>query len=208
MGAGNQVHPTAVLGGLPQDLSFNADAETWLEIGEHNVFREGVTISRATRLDEPTRIGSRCYFMNNSHVGHDCQVGNHNIFASGACLGGHVSVGDRVFFGGGAMAHQFCRIGSYAMLQGLTGINKDVLPFMMVAGRPGKHYRLNLVGLRRAGIDAERLRVLSEAMRALRHHRTLEDFPETPELIYLRAWLEQGGKRGILPYVEISREGD
>lgn len=208
MGCKNTVHPTVVLGGLPQDLAFDPQQETWLEIGEGNVFREGVTISRATRSGTATRIGSHCYLMNNSHVGHDCTVGNHTIFASGATLGGHVEVGDRVFLGGGVMTHQFCRIGSYAMLQGLAGINKDVLPFMMVGGRPGKHYRLNLVGLRRAGIDGERLKIVSSAMRRLRDRRELDDLPACPELTYLREWLAAGSKRGILPFVDIHKETD
>ncbi|MBS1214721.1 MAG: lpxA, partial [Proteobacteria bacterium] len=195
MGENNTVHPHAVLGGLPQDLSFSPDTETWLDIGDGNVFREGVTISRATKPGTSTRIGSHCYLMNNSHVGHDCTVGDYTIFAGGATLGGHVHVGDRVFLGGGVMTHQFCRIGSFAMLQGLAGINKDVLPFMMVGGRPGKHYRLNLVGMRRAGIDGERLKAVSAAMRRMRKHESLDDLPETPELTYLRAWLAAESKR-------------
>jgi len=208
MGQNNIVHPTAVLGGLPQDLGFKPETETWLEIGEGNVFREGVTISRATQPGGATRIGSNCYLMNNAHIGHDCQLGDHNILASNVALGGHVQVGERVFFGGGAVVHQFCRVGSYAMLQGLAGINKDVLPFMMVGGRPGKHYRLNLIGLRRAGIDGDRLKAVSTAIRRLRNKLFLEDLPETPELKYLWQWLEEGGKRGILPFVDIHREAD
>ena len=208
MGSGNVVHPHAVLGGLPQDLSFDPESDTWLDIGDSNVFREGVTISRATKPGTSTRIGSHCYLMNNSHVGHDCSVGNHTIFASGATLGGHVHVGDRVFLGGGVMTHQFCRIGSFAMLQGLAGINKDVLPYMMVGGRPGKHYRLNLVGMRRAGIDGDRLKAISAAMRALRFQRSFDDLPATPELDYLRRWLAEGSKRGVLPFVDVHKEAD
>ena len=208
MGRDNIVHPTAVLGGLPQDLGFNPEAETWLDIGDANVFREGVTINRATKIGGSTRIGNGCYLLNHSHIGHDCQIGDKNILASNVALGGHVGVGDRVFFGGGSVVHQFCRIGSYAMLQGLAGINKDVLPFMMVGGRPGQHYRLNLVGMRRAGIDGDRLKVVSVAMRRLRGKIPLDDLPDTPELAYLRQWLEAGSKRGVLPFVDINRDAD
>jgi UDP-N-acetylglucosamine acyltransferase len=208
MGKNNAIHPLAVLGGLPQDLSFSPDTETWLDIGDDNVIRECVTISRATKPGNATRIGSNCYMMNNSHVGHDCTVGDYTIFASGATLGGHVHVGDRVFLGGGVMTHQFCRIGSFAMLQGLAGINKDVLPFMMVGGRPGKHYRLNLVGMRRAGIDGERLKVASAAIRRVRKRESLDGLPETPELAYLRQWLAAESKRGILPFVDVHRDAD
>jgi UDP-N-acetylglucosamine acyltransferase len=208
MGRDNVVHPGAVIGGLPQDLGFDPATETWVELGDSNVIREAATVSRATKPGTSTRIGSHCYLMNNSHIGHDCTVGDHTILASGATLGGHVQVGDRVFLGGGVMTHQFCRIGSYAMLQGLAGINKDVLPYMMVGGRPGKHYRLNLIGLRRAGIDGDRLKAVSAAMRRLRGHRDLDGLPDTPELAYLRIWLAAGSKRGILPFVDIHRDAD
>jgi len=208
MGQNNVVHPTAVLGGLPQDLGFKPDTETWVDIGDNNVFREGVTVSRATQPGGATRIGSGCYLMNNAHIGHDCRLGDHNILASNVALGGHVHVGERVFFGGGAVVHQFCRVGSYAILQGLAGINKDVLPFMMVGGRPGKHYRLNLIGLRRAGIDGENLKAVSAAIRRLRNKLKLDDLPGTAELDYLRQWLEEGGKRGILPFIDIHKDAD
>jgi UDP-N-acetylglucosamine acyltransferase len=204
MGRGNIVHPNAVLGGLPQDVGFSPETETWVEIGDGNVIREGVTISRATRPSGSTRIGNRCYLMSNSHVGHDCQIGDHNIVATNVALGGHVSVGDRVFFGGSAVVHQFCRIGSYAMLQGLAGINKDVLPFMMVGGRPGQHYRLNLVGMRRAGIDGDRLKAVSTAMRRVRSKIPLDDLPKTAELDYLRGWLAAESPRGISGFIELS----
>lgn len=209
MGRNNHVCPQAVIGGLPQDLGFDPLTETYVEIGDANVFREGVTVSRATRKGDATRIGANNYLMNNSHVAHDCRLGDNNIFASGATLGGHVQVGDRVFFGGGVMVHQFCRIGSFAILQGLAGINKDVIPFTMVGGRPGKHYRLNLVGMRRAGIDGDRLRAVSTAYRRLRNKKSLDDLPDTPELAYLRRWLAEESKRhGTLGFIDIHARGE
>jgi UDP-N-acetylglucosamine acyltransferase len=207
MGTGNAVHPHAVLGGLPQDLSFDPGQRTFLRIGDRNVFREGVTVSRATAPEGETRVGSDNYLMNNSHLGHDGCLGDHNILASGATLGGHAQVGDRVFFGGGVMVHQFCRVGSLAMLQGLAGINKDVIPFTMVGGRPGKHYRLNLIGLRRAGIDGERLRAISRAFRRLRSRDDLADLPDTEEINYLRGWLASGSKRGTLAFFDLRDSG-
>ncbi|NJD06193.1 MAG: acyl-[acyl-carrier-protein]--UDP-N-acetylglucosamine O-acyltransferase, partial [Methylococcaceae bacterium] len=98
--------------------------------------------------------------------------------------------------------------GSYARLQGLAVINKDVLPYLMVGGRPGKHYRRNLIGLRRAGIDGERLKAGSAARRRPKGQRGLEGLPDTPELDYVRSWLAAGSKRGILPFVDIHREAD
>lgn len=196
MGKDNHVHPHAVLGDLPQDLAFDPSTASWLRIGDGNVFREGVSIHRATREGGATLIGCGNYIMNNAHIAHDCQIGHHNIFASGATLGGHCHLGDRIFLGGGVMVHQFCRIGSYAMLQGLAGINRDVLPYTMVGGRPGKHYRLNLVGMRRGGIASENLKVVSAAFRALRRRENLDALPDTAEMKYLREWLAEGSRRG------------
>jgi UDP-N-acetylglucosamine acyltransferase len=207
MGVDNTVHPHAVLGGLPQDLGFNPREITFVDIGERNVFREFVTISRATATGGATRIGSDNYLMNNTHIGHDGVLGDHNVLASGATLGGHTQVGDRVFFGGGVMVHQFCRIGSLAMLQGLAGINKDVIPFTMVGGRPGKHYRLNVIGLRRAGIDGERLRAISKAYRLLRARGDLADLPETAEMAFLKDRLAAGSKRGTLAFFGLRESG-
>lgn len=209
MGRGNRVHPHAVLGGLPQDLGFDPATETYLDIGDDNTFREGVTLSRATQPGQATRVGSGNYLMNNSHVGHDCILGDRNIFASNVALGGHVHMGDRVFCGGGVMVHQFCRVGSLAILQGLAGINKDALPYTMIGGRPGKHYRLNLIGLRRAGIEGAALKAVSAAYRRLRNKKDLDGLPDTPELAYLRAWLAEDSKRhGTLGFVEIKDRGD
>lgn len=107
------------------------------------------------------------------------------------------------------MVHQFCRIGGFAIVQGLAGINRDVLPFTMVGGRPGKHYRLNLVGMRRAGIDGERLKAVSAAFRRLRSRQTLDDLPQTEELTYLRGWLDAESRRGgWLGFVEVHRRGE
>lgn len=201
MGQDNWVHPHAVLGGLPQDLGFDQNRATWVEIGDSNVFRENVTVSRATATN--TVIGSHCYLMNNCHIGHDCQLGDHNILASNVALGGFVLVGDRVFFGGASVVHQFCRVGSYAMIRGMGGVNKDVLPYSLVGGAPIKHYRLNTVGLRRNGVDGERYRTLSTAFRRLRQRQSLDDLPDTPELAYLRAWLAAPSKRSIAGFVSV-----
>ncbi|MCX8004615.1 MAG: acyl-ACP--UDP-N-acetylglucosamine O-acyltransferase [Burkholderiaceae bacterium] len=201
LGARNRVGAHAVLGGAPQDVSVDPEAVAPVVIGDDNVFREGVTVNRPTRPGGATRIGSRCYLMNNAHVGHDCVVGDRVIMASGTALGGHVQVGDAAFIGGGAMVHQFCRVGTLAMVGGLVGVTQDVLPYALVAGHRARHYRLNLVGLRRAGVGGERLRVLSEAFRRLRARRTLVDLPATPELQVLRAWLAADSRRGVAGFV-------
>ncbi|OAH96627.1 acyl-[acyl-carrier-protein]--UDP-N-acetylglucosamine O-acyltransferase [Methylomonas methanica] len=204
MGDGNVLHPHAVLGGLPQDLGFDAQTESWLEIGDNNVFREGFTAHRATVAGSATRIGSGCYFMNNSHVAHDCSVGDKTIFANNVAIGGHVEVGHNVFMGGAVVVHQFCRIGAYAIVQGTTGINMDVIPFMLIGGRPAKHYRLNIVGLRRAGIVGENYKVLSAAFRLLKNKKSLEELQSTEELQYLRRWLAVISKRGLHGFIDVT----
>ncbi len=205
MGSGNVLHPHAVLGDLPQDTSFKAETVSWLRIGDNNVFREGFTVHRASKEHGETRIGSGCYFMNNSHVAHDCIVGDKTIFANNVAIGGHVEVGNNVFIGGAVVAHQFCRIGSFAIVQGTTGLNMDVIPFTLIGGRPARHYRLNTIGLKRAGITGERYNVLASAFRLLRNKRPLDDLQETPELLQLKNWLAVKSKRGVHGFIELSR---
>ena len=206
MGSGNILHPHAVLGGLPQDTGFKAETVTRLTIGDNNVFREGFTAHRATKENGETLIGSNCYFMNNSHVAHDCKIGDKTIFANNVAIGGHVEVGNNVFMGGSVVAHQFCRIGAYAIVQGTTGLNMDVIPFMLVGGRPARHYRLNSVGLRRAGITGERYNVLSAAFRLLKNKKSLDALEETEELKFLKDWLAVKSKRGLHGFVDISAD--
>lgn len=203
LGNGNILHPHVVLGDLPQDTGFKASTVSWLICGDDNVFREGFTAHRSAKENGETRIGSGCFFMNNSHVAHDCQVGSHAIFANNVAIGGHVEVGDRVFMGGAVVAHQFCRIGSYAMVQGTTGLNMDVLPFTLIGGRPAKHYKLNTVGLRRAGIAGERYGVLATAFRLLRDEQDLDALPETEELLLLKTWLAVKSKRGVHGFMDV-----
>lgn len=204
MGDGNILHPHAILGGLPQDTGFDPNTPSWLDIGDRNVFREGFTAHRATIANHATRIGSDCYFMNNSHVAHDCSVGNKTIFANNVAIGGHVEVGHNVFMGGAVVVHQFCRIGSYAIVQGTTGINMDVIPFTLIGGRPAKHYRLNIVGLRRAGITGENYKALSTAFRLLKKKLSLDSLQLTEEVQYLKDWLAVNSKRGLHGFIEIA----
>ena len=201
MGERNRVHPHVVIGGLPQDIDFDGATTTFVSIGDRTVFREGVTVNRATKPNAVTQIGSGCYFMNNSHVAHDCRVGNETIFASNAAIGGHTEVGNKVFLGGGAMVHQYCRIGSLVMVSGTMGVLQDVIPYTMVMESPARHYRLNVVGLKRAGIVGERYKVLSMAFRRLKDREWIGDLAETPEIIELKRWLSAESKRGISSFL-------
>jgi UDP-N-acetylglucosamine acyltransferase len=207
MGSGNVVHPQVVLGDLPQDTSFKSETVSWLQIGDHNVFREGFTAHRASVEHAVTHIGTGCYFMNNSHVAHDCVIGDKAIFANNVAIGGFVTVGNNVFLGGNVVAHQFCRIGAFAIVQGTTGLNMDVIPFTLVGGRPARHYRLNTIGLRRAGITGERYKILEAAFRLLRAKQSLDELRETPELMQLKQWLATKSKRGLHGFMSISANG-
>jgi UDP-N-acetylglucosamine acyltransferase len=142
--------------------------------------------------------------MNNSHVGHDCLVGNRAVFASGVAVGGFSEIGDRVFLGGGAMIHQFCRVGALVMVSGTVGVLQDVIPYTLAGDSPARHYRLNVVGLKRAGITGERYKMLSAAFRRLRDRENLEGLGDSPELNHLRAWLAAPSKRGISSFLNAS----
>ena len=197
LGSDNAVHAHAVLGDLPQDVAFGGET-TRLEIGDRNRIRENVTVHRASQPDRLTRIGSDCFLMAGAHVAHDCRVGDRVILTNNVLLAGVVEVGDGANLGGATVVHQFCRIGALAMIGGFGGVGQDVLPYSMVHGIPACHFRLNTIGLRRAGVKGERYGALETAFRALRAgDRQLGVAPDTPEVAHLRAWLAAPSKRGI-----------
>jgi UDP-N-acetylglucosamine acyltransferase len=143
-------------GDAPQDLKYRGEP-TGLRIGNDNIFREHVTIHRSNKLEEKTVIGSNCFLMVNSHIAHNCHLGDGVIIANGALLAGHVTVEDKVLISGNCCVHQFVRIGTMAMMQGMSAVSKDLPPFT-VAQRGNEICGLNIIGLRRAGFsDEERL---------------------------------------------------
>jgi len=168
LGEGVVVHPFAVIGGDPQDLSFDANTQSGVRVAARTVIREHVTISRATRSGASTEIGSDCFLMATCHVAHDCHIGDRVVIANAVLLGGHIQVGDRAFLGGGAVIHQFCRIGESAMIGGGARISRDVAPYTLATERNAM-IGLNLVGLRRRGFPRE---VVDEIKRAYRQVNT------------------------------------
>lgn len=189
IGRNNDIDAHAVIGGKPQHTKYDG-SPTGVTIGDDNVIREGVTIHRAYEPGGCTRIGSGCFLMTYSHVGHDCIVGDRVTLSNNVLLGGHVEVGDAVVMGGAAGAHQFVRIGPYCMVAGYAPLRKDVLPFTLVGGEPLRHYRLNSIGLKRNGFAKERIRALEAAFRALRGgDGSLATVPDGPDVQYLREWL-------------------
>lgn len=168
LGRDNRLVGHVALGGDPQDKKF-AGERTELVIGDRNVIREFVTVSRGTGSGGGiTRIGSDNWFLAYTHVAHDCIVGNHCVFSNNTTLAGHVEVGDHVIISGFAGAHQFCRIGDHAFLGMGALINGDVPPFTMVGGNSlGRPRGINSEGLKRRGFDPERVAAIKRAYRAL-----------------------------------------
>lgn len=164
-GQGNQIFAGAVLGERPQHLKYN-DEETSVEIGDFNVFREHVTVHRGTAHSWKTRIGSHNYFMVNSHVAHDCQIGNRCIFANGALLAGHCVVEDSVYLSGNAAVHQFVNVGRHALLSGCSTTTKDIPPFIIQTGN-NIVVGVNVIGMRRAGFTGDQIQSVRDAYRIL-----------------------------------------
>ncbi len=150
VGKNNRIGYGSVVGSLPQDLSFDPGANSGVEIGDNNVLREYCTIHRGTKEGTHTRIGSNNLLMVGAHLGHNARVGDSVILANNVLLGGYVEIHDRVFVGGGCVVHQFTRMGAVSLMQGLSGISKDVPPFAIAAGRNSVS-AINVIGLRRAG---------------------------------------------------------
>jgi UDP-N-acetylglucosamine acyltransferase len=167
-GPGNVFHPFCVIGGSPQDYTY-AGEHVELAVGDGNIFREYVTISRGTKKGGgTTRVGSNNFFLAYSHVGHDCQVGDRALFVNGATLAGHVTVQDHVTIGAFSPVHQFCRLGRYAYIGACTVITQDVPPFsLIVTERETRCYGPNTIGLERKGFSQERVKTLQRAFRLL-----------------------------------------
>jgi UDP-N-acetylglucosamine acyltransferase len=166
LGDGVVVHPFAVVGGDPQDLSFDPATRSGVRIGARTVIREHVTIHRATRADGWTEVGSGCFLMVSCHVAHDCRLGDRVIMANAVLLAGHVQIGEGAFVGGGATVHQFARIGEGAMIGGAARVSRDVPPFTMTTERD-EVAGLNVVGLRRRGLPRQTVEELKRAFRAV-----------------------------------------
>jgi len=166
LGARNRIFEHVVIGGEPQDLKFKGES-TRLVIGDDNVIREFCTLHRACGEGETTRVGSRNYLMIGVHVAHNCIIGDDNVFANEVALAGHIHVEDHVFLSNNVGAHQFVRMGRYAMVGGKSKIVQDVLPFFITDGNPPRVRGLNSVGLRRAQFSQEQRRALKQAYRIL-----------------------------------------
>ena len=167
IGTDNKIFQFASIGPAPQDLKYNNEP-TRLEIGERNTFRENCTVNRGTTKDQlVTKIANDNLFMAGSHVGHDCVIGSHCVFANYATLGGHVVMADWVHMGGFSGVHQFCKVGAHAFIANNTAVTRDVPPFVMAVGRPAEPHSVNAEGLKRRGYSPEQIRNIRDAYKVL-----------------------------------------
>jgi len=167
IGRGNRIWQFASLGAAPQDKKY-AGEPTRLEIGDNNTIREFCTFNRGTAQDAgATRVGNDNWIMAYVHLAHDCQVGNHTIFANNAQLAGHVHVGDWAILGGFTGVHQFCSIGAHCITSVGSVVLQDIAPFVMAAGNPAEPKGINSEGLRRRGHDAATVQAVKRAYRTL-----------------------------------------
>jgi len=201
-----ELHPFVSIGGPPQHLGYKGEP-TKVVVGDDNVFREYVTVNRATvQGGGVTSIGHKNFLMAYTHVAHDCRLGNSLIMANAASLAGHITIGDHAIIGGLSGIHQYVRIGAYAMVGGCCALGQDLPPFMRAAGGyRARMYGLNSVGLRRHGFSPDRVAVLKRAYDILFRsgHRMAEaarlakaEFGDQPDVMAVLAFLE-GTKRGV-----------
>lgn len=206
IGENNNISHFVTIGTPPQDIGYKGE-ETRVVIGNNNTIREYTTIHRATaKQDWETVIGNDNYIMSYSHVAHDCVLGSNIIMVNAATLGGHTSVGDHVTLSSFIASHQFVRIGAYAFVSGVSGLPRDIPPYMMSSGIRAELHGLNLVGLRRHGFSREAITGLRKAYRIIWRESSLlkdgikkvkEEIEPFPELDALMNFLTADSPRGI-----------
>jgi UDP-N-acetylglucosamine acyltransferase len=175
IGKETKIFPFASIGTSPQDLKYNNESNS-LVVGERNTIREYVTINPGTAAGGgQTIIGNDCLFMISSHVAHDCKVGNNVVIANNVPLGGHVTIEDSVIIGGNSAVQQFTRIGRLAMIGGMTGVLKDVIPFGLSIGNRNYLQGLNLIGLRRKNYENKKIMDLDKAYKKIFSSKKLHE---------------------------------
>jgi len=205
IGMNNVIYPFASIGNDPQDLKFNGE-ETKLEIGNNNKIREYVTINPGTKGGGGlTKIGNSCLFMVSSHIAHDCFVGNNVILANNVPLGGHATIEDNVIIGGNSAVQQFTRVGRSAMIGGVCGIVRDIIPYGIALGNRCVLQGLNLIGLRRNNVPNKEIMTLSKAYKEIFKNENLtenlrdldKDYRKNELVLEVVNFLEKDKKRPI-----------
>ena len=177
IGQSNRFFPNCVIGSPPQDVSWRADAVTYVEIGDGNIFREGVTVNcGAEKEDHTTRIGNRNLLMINSHVAHNCHIFDQVILVNGVLLGGHVHVHDGAIISGNSVVHHFSTLGTLSFVSGGCRVPHDIPPYMLSAGSDDPEIKtINIVGMRRRGISSDTIRVIKRTHRLIfREHKKVD----------------------------------
>ena len=205
IGSGTRIFPFASIGTQPQDLKYNNEKNS-TTIGDNNIIREYVTINPGTEGGGlQTIIGNNCLFMISSHIAHDCKIGNNVIIANNVPLGGHVTIEDSVVIGGNSAVQQFTRIGRLAMIGGMTGVLKDVIPFGLSIGNRNFLQGLNLIGLRRKKYENKKIIELDKAYKEIFSSKNLyenlskinEEFKDNELVNEVVAFIDKDKKRPI-----------
>ena len=207
IGEGAVLYPFCTVGLPPQDLKYKGEP-TWCEIGPRTQIREHCTIHRGTVTGTGvTKVGADCLLMAVVHVAHDCVLGNGVIIANNVVMGGHVEIGDGAVIGGAAALHQFVRIGRAAMVGGVSGVEADVVPFGSVIGNRARLAGLNVIGLRRRGVDKARLHTIRTAFHTLfggegvfaqRLETVRSHYADEPLVMEMLAFASAPSKRGLI----------
>ena len=205
IGKRNRFFPFSCVGMEPQDTTYQATDRTYLEMGDDNIIRECVTISRGTiKGGGTTRIGNETFIMAYSHVGHDCQIGDHAMLINGSTLAGHVTVEEWAVLGAMGPVHQFVRIGAHSYIGGGTTITQDVLPFTKtVARREVATFGINAIGLERRGFSKERIEKIQRAYKIFHRHNATQAL----ELLKKEFGDDTGDVRQLIEFLESSKRG-
>ncbi len=204
IGNGNTLFPGAVISAIPQDLKFKGEESTAI-IGDNNTLRENVTVNRGTAAQWETRVGNNNLLMEGAHVAHDARVGNGCIIGNSTKLAGETVIDDFAILSAGVLMHQFCRVGSYAMVGGGTRFSQNVLPYSMCAREPASYCGLNTVGLRRRGFSNEKIELIHTAYRIVLQsglqlvqavQKIQDELPACDEKDYILSFIE-ASKRGF-----------
>ncbi len=200
---GTRIGWGSIVGAEPQDLHFDPQTDSGVEIGENNTLREYVTIHRGSQSGGMTRIGANNFLMTGVHLAHDVQLGDHNVLANNVLLAGHIRVGNKCFLGGGSVFHQFIHIGDYAIAQGNAAISQDIPPYCMAHGN-NLLAALNVIGLKRAGFSPDQraeikraFRLLLEGNRQIALQQAAQMQWSDAALVLVRA-VENPSRKGIL----------
>jgi len=205
IGSACRIYQYAAIGAAPQSLKFKGE-KTYLKIGRGTIIREFATIHRGTGFGGGvTEIGEDCFLMNYTHIAHDCKIGRKVILANNATLAGHITIGDYATIGGLSAIHQFVRVGNHAFISGLSGVPKDIPPFVIAAGPRVSLHGLNIVGLKRSGMSDKTISALKKTYRIIFRigltvkeavERVRAEVEQVPEVVYFIDFVKSS-QRGI-----------